>query len=138
MAIKFNATVRQAHATTLNTEAGNSAQLKIYTGSPPANVATAATGTLLGTLTGSAGGFGTVSGGVVTVSTVTGDSSADATGTAGWFRLLKSDGTTAVMDGTVSGTGGGGDLQLDSTSIVAGGTINLTTAGASTITMGGA
>ena len=35
------------------------------------------------------------------------DASADGTGTAGYFRLYASDGTTCGLQGTITGTGGG-------------------------------
>lgn len=56
--------------------------------------------------------------GVVTASALTPDSSANATGTATWFRCLKSDGTTVVCDGSI-GTSGC-DLNLNTVSIVSG------------------
>jgi hypothetical protein len=102
--------------------------IEIRTGSQPATVATAASGTLLGTLTLSDPAFGnatTASPSVATASAITSDTNADATGTAGWFRAYDSAGT-AIIDGSVSATGGGGDLTLDSTSIIAGGTIAMT------------
>jgi hypothetical protein len=102
----------------------NGGKIEIRTGSQPANPDTAATGTLLGTLTLSATAFGSASTGTITANAITGDSSADNSGTAAWFRAYKSDGTTGVIDGTV-GTSGA-DMNLSSTSIVAGGTINLT------------
>lgn len=99
--------------------------LKIYTGAQPAGPGTAPSGTLLGTLTMSDPAFGSAATGVATAASITGDSAADATGTPGWFRIADSTGT-AVLDGAVTVSGGGGDLQLDSVSIVAGGTINVT------------
>lgn len=102
----------------------NGGHVEIRTGSQPATPGTAATGTLLGTLTLSATAFGSASSGTVTANTITGDSSADATGTAGWFRAYDSS-STAVIDGAITATGGGGDMTLDSTSIVAGGTISM-------------
>jgi hypothetical protein len=110
---------------------GTSGLIRVYTGALPANVAAAASGTLLGTLTCSAT-LGTVSGGVLTFSAVTQDSSADATGTAGYFRLTTSGGT-AVAQGDV-GTSGA-DMNLNTVSIVAGGPISVTSA---TITAPGA
>lgn len=96
--------------------------LRIYTGSQPAIGGTPA-GTLLASLTLSAPAFGaaSASGGVVTstAETITQDSSADATGTAGCFALFASDGTTVEASGTVTATGGGGDITLVTTSIVA-------------------
>lgn len=44
------------------------------------------------------------------------DASADATGTAGHFRLKNAAGTK-LEEGTVTATGGGGDMTLDNTSI---------------------
>lgn len=104
------------------------AYIEIRTGSQPATVATAASGTLLGTLTCSDPAFGnatTASPSVATASAITSDTTADATGTAGWFRAYDSA-ATAIIDGSVTATGGGGDLTLDSVSIIAGGTIAMT------------
>lgn len=97
--------------------------VEIRTGTQPATVATAASGTLLGTLTCSDPAFGSASAGVATANSITGDSSADATGTAGWFRVYDSN-NTAIMDGSISTSGA--DMNLDSVSIVAGGTIDIT------------
>lgn len=111
----------------------NSGTLKIYTGSQPTDANTAVGAqTLLGTLTFSATAFGASSASgsagskvvTATANTITDDSSADATGTAAWFRVLKSDGTTIVFDGSV-GTSGC-DLNLASTSIVSGEDISVT------------
>ncbi len=99
--------------------------VQIRTGAQPATVATTATGTLLGTLTLSDPAFGSAVNGVATAGTITGDSSADATGTAGWFRAFDSNGV-AIIDGSITATGGGGDMTLDVVSVIAGGTINIT------------
>ena len=99
--------------------------IEIRTGSQPATVATAASGTLLGTVTLSDPAFGnatTASPSVATASAITSDTNADATGTAGWFRAYDSA-ATAIIDGSITATGGGGDMTLDTVSIVAGGTI---------------
>lgn len=55
---------------------------------------------------------------------MTQDSSANATGTAAHWRAFNSSGTM-IAKGTVSGTGGGGELQLNNTSIVAGGIVSI-------------
>lgn len=62
--------------------------------------------------------------GVITFSAITSDSSANATGTATWFRTFKSDGTTAVWDGTVSTAGA--TLNLNSTAISSGAQVDVT------------
>lgn len=68
---------------------------------------------------------GTVSGGVLTFSTIADDNSANASGDAAFVRFFDSDGN-AVADATVSATGGGGDIQMNTISIVAGGPIRFT------------
>lgn len=105
----------------------NSGQLKIYAGSVPAN-ADAALGspTLLGTLTMSATAFPAAAARTITANAITQDSAADNGGTASFYRAFESDGTTLIEQGTVTATGGGGDLQLNTTSIVAGGPIQVT------------
>lgn len=111
----------------------NSGTLKIYTGSQPTDANTAlGSQTLLATLTLSATAFGSSSASgsagskvvTATANTITDDSSADATGTAAWFRVLKSDGTSIVFDGSV-GTSGA-DLNLATVSIVAGADVAVT------------
>jgi len=100
--------------------------IEIRTGSQPATADTAASGTLLGTLPLSGTAFGaatTASPSVATANAITSDTTADATGTAGWFRAYTS-GSVAVDDGDITTVAvGTGDMQLDDTAIVAGGTI---------------
>jgi hypothetical protein len=133
MALGFATGLRNARADAITTFTGGSALLRIYNGSRPATGGTATT--LLAELTCNATFAPSASGGVLTLNAITADSSANATGTASWFRIVKSDGTTHVMDGSVTATSGGGDLELDSTSIVAGGNVSITTR---TITEGNA
>lgn len=109
-------------------DVGGAGYLEIRTGSQPATANTAASGTLLGTLTLSATAFGaatTASPSVATAAAITSDTSADNSGTAGWFRAYNNAGT-AIIDGSVTATGGGGDMTLDTVTIVAGGTIAIT------------
>lgn len=122
--IKLTTAVRNARLDAITTAIGASGLIKIYTASQPADANTAVSGqTLLGTLTCNATFAPSASGGVLTLNSITQDSSADATGTAAWFRMLKSDATTVIMDGTV-GTSGA-DLNLNTTSIVTGGPITI-------------
>ena len=102
----------------------NSGSLRIYSGTPPANGDAALSGnTLLANLAFGATVFGAASNGVATANAITADSSADATGTASFFRALESDGTTVVFQGTV-GTSGA-ELNLSSLSIVAAGNVSV-------------
>lgn len=91
--------------------------LRIYDGTPPADADTALSGnTLLAQLTMSDPSAAAASGDDWTASSITADSSADATGTATFFRILDSN-AVVVLQGTV-GTSGA-DINLNSTSISA-------------------
>lgn len=97
----------------------NNGYLRIYDGTIPTNADTALSGqTLLAELRFGATAFGSSVAGVATANTIASDASADATGTATWFRALKSDGSTVISDGTVSTTNA--NLILNSTAIQAG------------------
>jgi hypothetical protein len=122
MALGYVTGLRNAKLDAITTFAGNSGKLRIYSGTRPATGGTATT--LLAELTANATFAPAASGGVLTLNAITQDSSADATGTATWFRWLKSDGTTIVMDGNV-GTSGS-DLNLNTTSIVAAAAVSVT------------
>ena len=119
MAIQYSTTARTNSMSQLITDIGASCKIKIWTGSAPANCATADTGTLLVTFTGNAGGFGTASAGVLTASAVA-SANAVASGTAGYFRIYPSadTSTNAVVQGTV-GTSGT-DMIVTNTSINSG------------------
>jgi hypothetical protein len=105
----------------------NNGYLRIYSGSQPANADTALSGqTLLAELRFNATAAPAASAGVITFNSITSDSSADATGTAAWYRCLNSDGTTVVMDGTADVTGNTPNLVLNSVSISSGATVSVT------------
>lgn len=112
--------------------------LRIYSGSQPAGPGTSPSGTLLAEFVLSDPAFGASATGVATldITPAVEDASANATGTAGYFRLLDSTeaaGTgLGVVDGTVTATGGGGDVTLNTVSIVSGAVVTVTSG---TITM---
>jgi hypothetical protein len=117
MALAYEAaTLRDAMLDAITTRAGNAALLRIYDGSRPATGGTATT--LLAELTCGSPFAAAAVNGVLTAGAITQDSSANATGTATWFRIVQSDGSTFVLDGNV-GTSGS-DLNLTTTSIVSG------------------
>ena len=112
--LKYSNGTRNAQQQGLITYAGSGCLINIYQGTQPANANTAiSTQTLLVSLPIS-GSFGTDSNGTITLSAVT-SASAVATGTASFFRIFKSDGTTVVMDGSV-GTSSA-DMILNTTAI---------------------
>jgi len=126
MAVQFSVGVRNARLDAIETTIGTSAVLKIRTGAPPANVAAADSGTVLATLTLPSDWMAAASSGSKAKSGTWEDASADATGTAAHFRLYASDGTTAHMQGTVTATGGGGDMTVDNTSFASGQSFTVT------------
>ena len=112
---------------TLITDIGVNAVIKIFSGAAPANCGTADTGTLLAQFAGNATQFGTASAGVLTASAVA-STTGSAAGVAGYFRIYPNAATTtnAVTQGTVTATGGGGDMILTNTNIASGQTVNFT------------
>jgi hypothetical protein len=123
MALSYTATLRNNQLAQITTAVGTSGKIRIYSGARPANADAAITGTILAELPCSATFAPAPSGGVLTASAITQDSSADASGTASHFRLMTSA-NAAVMDGDVGQ--GSGDLSLNSTAITAGGTVAIT------------
>jgi hypothetical protein len=120
--LKYSNGTRDAQQNGLISYAGSGSIIRIYAGSQPANANTAITSqTLLVPLVIS-GTFGTDSNGTITLSTVT-NGTAVATGTASFFRIVKTDGTTVVMDGSV-GTSSA-DMNLNNTSIASGQTVSI-------------
>jgi|SRR6478752_3804805 len=122
MALTVAAASTQAMGVALATNIGASSTIKIYSGTKPATPETAASGTLLVTIPIS-GSFTSTTNGTLTAADPAAASPA-ASGTAGYFRLATSGGT-AVLDGTVTATGGGGDMTLGSTSINTGVPVDL-------------
>lgn len=123
MALNLNYTdaVRNARMDAITTAVGNAGLLQIYDGAQPADADTAVGAqNKLAELTCGTPFAEAAANGVLTANAITTDSSANATGTAAWFRLTTSGGTT-VMDGTV-GTSSA-DLILNTVSIVSGGPV---------------
>jgi hypothetical protein len=121
MALAYSVAVRNTMLDAITSAVGASGLLRIYDGSRPATGGTATT--LLAELTCNATFAPAAGSGVLTLNAVTSDSSANATGTATWFRIVTSGGTH-VIDGNV-GTSGS-DLNLNTTSIVSGAAVAVT------------
>lgn len=124
MALGFGVTTRNGWLDDIPAliDAGTGAgKIRIYNGTRPATGGAATT--LLAELTCSDPSSAAASGGVLTLSSITDDASADATGTATWFRVVDSD-NNFVIDGDV-GTSGS-DLNLNTTSITLGDTVSIT------------
>lgn len=120
MALQYSVAVRNAKLDAVETTIGASAVLKIRTGAAPANCAAADSGTVLATISLPADWMAAAGSGTKAKSGTWEDTSADNTGTAAHFRLYANDGTTCGAQGSVTATGGGGDMTVDSTSFTAG------------------
>lgn len=121
---KISSTAVNAQADALSDLLDNG-YLRIYDGTKPANANTAvSTQVLLAELRFNATASAAASAGTLTMNAITQDSSANNTGTATWFRALKSDGSTVVFDGSV-GTSSC-DINLGSTSITSGSSVGVT------------
>ena len=118
MALAYSTTLRNAQLDAITTAIGSSGLLRIYDGTRPSTGGTATT--LLAELALSTTAAGSAASGVLTFSAITSDTSANATGTATWFRIVTSGGTH-VIDGNV-GTSGS-DMNFNSVSFVSGATI---------------
>ena len=112
-------------------DAGTAAVINIYSGTAPANADAALSGNtqlaqLVCSAAISAGITDTGTAARITLAAITPDSSADATGTATFFRILTQSGGTVIAQGTV-GTADA-DLVLNTVSITAGSTVSITSA----------
>jgi len=128
MALSYDlVSIRNAMLDLITTRAGNGALLRIYdsTGTGrPATGGAVTTQVLLAELTCGTPFAGSAASGVLTLSSITQDSSANNSGTATWFRIVKSDGTSFVLDGNVGSSGS--DLNLTTTTIVSGQPVSVT------------
>lgn len=120
MTVQLSTAVRNARLDAIETTIGVSAVLKIRTGAQPANVAAADAGSVLATLSLPSDYMAAAAAGVKAKAGTWEDTSADAAGTAAHFRIYASDGTTAHLQGSVTATGGGGDLTVDNAVFAAG------------------
>jgi len=120
MSVQLSTSVRNARLDAIETAIGTSPILKIRSGSAPANCAAADSGTVLATLTLPSDWMAAAASGSKAKSGTWEDVSADATGTAGHFRIYDSGGSTCHLQGTITATGGGGDMTAASTSVTAG------------------
>ena len=135
MPFQFSTAARNASLDAIETAIGASPILRIRTGAAPANCAAARTGTILATMTLPADFMAAASGGSKGLSGTWQDAAADAAGTAGHFEIMDATGTTCHIQGSITATGGGGDMEIQNTSIAIGQQINVT---AFNITAGGA
>lgn len=126
MAIQLSTTVRNARLDTIESTIGTSAILYLKTGAQPANCAAADSGTVVATLNLPSDWMAAASSGSKALSGTWQDTSADNAGTVGHFRIKDSGGTTCHIQGSVTISGGGGDLTLDNNVLAAGQQVTIT------------
>ena len=133
MAFQFSVASRNAALDAIETTIGTAPTLEIRTGAAPATCATADSGTVLATMTLPSDWLAAAGSGSKALSGTWQDTSADAAGTAGHFRIKA--GATCHIQGSVTATGGGGDMTLDNAVLASGQQVTITSF---TITAGGA
>lgn len=121
--MKASSTVRNAQLSAIETAIGTSPKLLLYTGTQPAAITDAASGTLLATLTLPSDWLGSPSGGVA-AKAGTWQGTGSSSGDCGYWRVTSSAGT-AHLQGTMTATGGGGELTMDDVTIAIGQTITV-------------
>jgi hypothetical protein len=128
MAVQMSAGVRNARLDQIETTAGASCSMRIYTGAQPADVTVANSGTILADFNLPADWMANAATGSKAKAGTWQDTTADNTGTPGHFRIYNSqatkDGTTCFMQG--SAAVGSGDLNFDGT-VTAGQTVTINT-----------
>ena len=131
MALQMNVTSRNARLDTIESTNGASCHLRIFTGAQPADCSSANTGTVLASFNLPADWAAAAASGSKAKSGTWQDSSADATGTAAHFRVYNSqatfDGTTCFLQGSVTLTAGGGDMEVNNTSFATGQNFTIST-----------
>ena len=127
MTIQLAVNVRNARLDAIETNVGTSPILRIRTGAAPANCATSDSGTVLATLNLPSDWANGASGGSKSLLGTWEDTSADASGTAGHFRMYDSGDSECKIQGTITATSGGGDMELDNVVLASGQVFNVTT-----------
>jgi hypothetical protein len=117
MTVQLSVSALNTMLDSIETTVGTAPVLQIRTGAPPASCASGATGSVLVTMTLPSDWMSNAVNGTKTKNGTWEDTSADGSGTAGHFRIWDSTVTTCHLQGTVTATGGGGDMTVDNTSI---------------------
>lgn len=129
MTIQHSVRVRNARLAAIEATIGTGPILRLRSGAKPANCAAARSGTIIASMTLPSDWLGSPSSGAVTKSGTWQDLSADNAGTVGHYEIMDSSGTQCDEQGTVTATGGGGDMEINNTVVAAGQEINVTAYG---------
>jgi hypothetical protein len=138
MSFQFSPAARNAALDAIETAVGTSPKLQLRSGTLPANTVATDGGNLLVEIALPSDWLETASVGVKTIKgtwTGTGTAAAGGGTNAGHFRIKNTAGTTTHLQGTITITGGGGDMELDNPNIAQNQSVTVTTF---TLTAGGA
>lgn len=118
MTIQFAQSTAHAMLDAIETDIGASPILTLRSGAPPATCATADSGTLIATIAMAADAFANAAAWAKAIAATISDLSADNAGTLGHWRI-KTSGAVTKLQGTITATGGGGDMTVDNTNVTA-------------------
>lgn len=124
MTVQHSDAVRNARLDSIESAIGTAPYLDIRSGAQPADCAQADAGTELVHMALPSDWMAAASGGTKAKSGTWSDTAVE-TGTAGHYRLKDTADTNCHEQGSVTGTGGGGDLELDNTSLANGQTVTI-------------
>jgi hypothetical protein len=129
-ALQYSVAVRNGALDSHETVIGTTPIIELRTGAPPADCATAASGTLLAQAALPSDWMAAAAAGAKAKTgtwTFTGLAGI-ATANIGYFRIYESGSPSAChIQGTVTATGGGGDMTVDNISLAAGQTVTVNT-----------
>lgn len=120
MSVQLSVAARNARLDAIETTAGTAAIIEVFTGAQPANCAAADSGTKIASGTLPSDWLAAASAGAKAKSgtwTITGLSAASTGSNMGHFRVKDSGGSTTHIQGSITVTGGGGDMTVDNISI---------------------
>jgi len=126
MAIKWSTTVRNAVLDAWETAIGTSAVVKLRTGAAPTNISDADSGTVVATFSLGSDWASAASSGSKALASLPLSVTASADGTLAHYRVYASNGTTQHEQGSITASGGGGDMEADSVSVTNGQTVRIT------------
>jgi hypothetical protein len=125
MTIQFAQTTAHAMLDAIEADIGASPVLYLRSGAQPSTCAGADTGTLIATIAMGADAFANAASWAKAIAATISDLSADNAGTLGHWRI-KTSGGTVKLQGSVTASGGGGDMTVDNTNVTAGQQIDVT------------
>lgn len=126
MALQYSVTLRNAQLDALETTVGASPKLQIRTGAQPSNCAAADTGSLILEIALPADWMAAAASGLkAMLGTWTGTATLAGTNQPGHFRIKNNAGSTTHVQGSCTAVGGGGNMEVDSASIVQGQAVNV-------------